>query len=60
MLIQGGSCDIHGKYDGEDFQSLLSAMQVLGFTSEEQDTIFRILASGNNKNYKPFIQIYHI
>ncbi|XP_065213017.1 unconventional myosin-XV isoform X2 [Planococcus citri] len=44
-LNQGGSCDIDGKYDGEDFQSLLSAMQVLGFTSEEQDTIFRILAS---------------
>ncbi|RZF46223.1 hypothetical protein LSTR_LSTR010885 [Laodelphax striatellus] len=44
-LNQGGNCEIDGKYDGEDFQSLLSAMQVLGFTSEEQDTIFRILAS---------------
>ncbi|XP_075232051.1 unconventional myosin 10A isoform X3 [Lycorma delicatula] len=44
-LNQGGSCEIDGKYDSEDFQSLLSAMQVLGFTSEEQDTIFRILAS---------------
>jgi len=45
-LNQGGNCEIDGKYDGEDFQSLMSAMQVLGFTSEEQDTIFRILASG--------------
>ncbi|PNF27702.1 hypothetical protein B7P43_G13754 [Cryptotermes secundus] len=44
-LNQGGNCEIDGKFDGEDFQSLLSAMQVLGFTSEEQDTIFRILAS---------------
>ncbi|KAF4520564.1 hypothetical protein B566_EDAN011117 [Ephemera danica] len=44
-LNQGGSCDIDGKNDKDDFQSLLSAMQVLGFTSEEQDTIFRILTS---------------
>lgn len=52
-LNQGGSCEIDGKYDGEDFQSLMSAMQVLGFTSEEQDTIFRILASGEtNLKYK--------
>ena len=47
-LNQGGNCEIDGKYDGEDFQSLMSAMQVLGFTSEEQDTIFRILASGKS------------
>jgi len=46
LLSQGGNCEIDGKFDGEDFQSLLSAMQVLGFTSDEQDTIFRILASG--------------
>ncbi|XP_073998346.1 unconventional myosin 10A isoform X4 [Rhodnius prolixus] len=44
-LNQGESCEIDGKYDSEDFQSLMSAMQVLGFTSEEQETIFRILAS---------------
>lgn len=44
--FQGESCEIDGKYDSEDFQSLMSAMQVLGFTSDEQDTIFRILASG--------------
>ena len=29
----------------QDFKALLSAMQVLGFSSEEQDTIFRILSS---------------
>ncbi len=44
-LNQGGSCEIDGKDDAEGFRFLLSAMQVLGFTSEEQDTIFRMLAS---------------
>lgn len=44
-LNQGGSCEIEGKNDGEDFRFLLAAMQVLGFTNEEQDTVFRILAS---------------
>lgn len=48
IFFQGGNCEIDGKYDNEDFQSLLSAMQVLGFTSDEQDTIFRILASGEH------------
>ena len=38
--------EIDGKYDKEDFQALLSAMQVLDFTSDEKDTIFKILASG--------------
>jgi len=45
FVFQGGSCEIDGKFDSEDFNSLLSAMQVLGFTMEEQDTIFKILAS---------------
>jgi len=31
-LNQGGSCVIDGKMDGEDYQNLVSAMQVLGFT----------------------------
>jgi len=44
-LNQGGSCEIEGKNDEEDFRFLLAAMQVLGFTNEEQDTIFRILSS---------------
>ncbi|XP_050694860.1 unconventional myosin-XV-like isoform X6 [Eriocheir sinensis] len=44
-LSQGGGWQLEGKYDGEDFQALLSAMQVLGFTADEKDTIFRILAA---------------
>lgn len=44
-IYQGGNCEIDGKSDTQDFKALLSAMQVLGFTSEEQDTIFKILAS---------------
>ncbi|XP_014277405.1 unconventional myosin-XV isoform X2 [Halyomorpha halys] len=44
-LNQGESCEIDGRNDSDGFQSLMSAMQVLDFTSEEQDTIFRILAS---------------
>lgn len=44
-LNQGSSAEIEGKNDGQDFRFLCAAMQVLGFTNEEQDTIFRILAS---------------
>ena len=44
-LNQGGSCNIDGKVDKDDFQNLLSAMQVLGFTAEEQDVIFKIISS---------------
>src|SRR5699024_6510498 len=44
-LNQGNCCAIDGKDDAEDFRFLIGAMQVLGFTSEEQDIIFRILAS---------------
>ncbi|XP_024944481.1 uncharacterized protein LOC107271471 isoform X3 [Cephus cinctus] len=44
-LNQGGSCEIDGKNDTQDFKALLSAMQVLGFSSDEQDTIFKILGS---------------
>uniref|UniRef100_A0A4W3JGV5 Myosin XVA n=1 Tax=Callorhinchus milii TaxID=7868 RepID=A0A4W3JGV5_CALMI len=44
-LNQGGNCEIPGKQDGEDFRRLLSAMEVLGFSSEEQSSIFRILSS---------------
>lgn len=44
-MFQGGNCEIDGKSDVQDFKALLSAMQVLGFSSEEQDTIFKILAS---------------
>lgn len=44
-LNQGGEVGIDGKDDAEDWSSLCSAMQVLGLTSEEQDSILRVLAS---------------
>ncbi|XP_006875611.1 PREDICTED: unconventional myosin-XV [Chrysochloris asiatica] len=44
-LNQGGNCEIEGKSDADDFRRLLEAMEVLGFSSEDQDSIFRILAS---------------
>ena len=45
MLYQGGHCESNTKNDSEDFKTLLSAMQILGLTAEEQDTILRILSS---------------
>ncbi|XP_066876789.1 unconventional myosin-XV isoform X1 [Kogia breviceps] len=44
-LNQGGNCEISGKRDADDFRRLLAAMEVLGFSAEDQDSIFRILAS---------------
>ncbi|KAF6299170.1 myosin XVA [Rhinolophus ferrumequinum] len=44
-LNQGGNCEISGKSDADDFRRLLAAMEVLGFSREDQDSIFRILAS---------------
>ena len=44
-LAQGGNCEISGKSDADDFRRLLAAMEVLGFSAEDQDSIFRILAS---------------
>ncbi|XP_006901266.1 PREDICTED: unconventional myosin-XV [Elephantulus edwardii] len=44
-LNQGGNCEIEGKSDADDFRRLLAAMEVLGFSGEDQDSIFRILAS---------------
>uniref|UniRef100_A0A7N4V6M3 Myosin XVA n=1 Tax=Sarcophilus harrisii TaxID=9305 RepID=A0A7N4V6M3_SARHA len=44
-LNQGGNCEILGKSDEADFQRLLSAMEVLNFSIEDQDSIFRILSS---------------
>ncbi|XP_032896838.1 unconventional myosin-XV [Amblyraja radiata] len=44
-LNQGGNCEIWGKDDGEDFLRLLSSMEVLGFSPDEQNTIFLILSS---------------
>ena len=55
-LNQGDSCTLSNKDDAEDFQALLSAMQVLGFSSEEQDTIFRIMSTGNFIRFKLYFQ----
>ncbi|NXW06172.1 MYO15 protein, partial [Fregetta grallaria] len=44
-LNQGGNCEIPGKDDAEDFHRLLNIMEVLGFSVEEQNSIFRILSS---------------
>uniref|UniRef100_A0A087XL45 Myosin XVAb n=1 Tax=Poecilia formosa TaxID=48698 RepID=A0A087XL45_POEFO len=42
---QGGNCTIEGKDDGEDFRRLLNAMDILCFTPEEQNGIYRLLSS---------------
>ncbi|KAM4749909.1 unconventional myosin-XV [Anableps anableps] len=44
-LNQGGNCTIEGKDDDEDFRRLLSAMDILCFTPEEQNGIYRLLSS---------------
>ncbi|XP_038136248.1 unconventional myosin-XV [Cyprinodon tularosa] len=44
-LNQGGDCLIRGKSDADDFQRLLSAMEILHFAPEDQSAIFRILSS---------------
>ncbi|XP_041062874.1 unconventional myosin-XV [Carcharodon carcharias] len=44
-LNQGGNCEIFGKDDAEDFIRLLSSMEVLSFSPDEQNSIFRILSS---------------
>ncbi|XP_029945692.1 LOW QUALITY PROTEIN: unconventional myosin-XV [Salarias fasciatus] len=44
-LNQGGDCGITGKNDGEDFLRLLSAMETLHFTPDDQSAIFRVLSS---------------
>ena len=36
---------IDGKNDAEDWEALGSALQVLGFTAEERETLWKILAS---------------
>ncbi|XP_033907714.3 unconventional myosin-XV isoform X1 [Acipenser ruthenus] len=44
-LNQGGNCEIPGKSDAEDFRRLLSAMEILGFSAEDQNSIFKVLSS---------------
>lgn len=43
--MQGGNCEIPGKDDAEDFRRLLNTMEVLNFSVDEQNSIFRILSS---------------
>lgn len=43
-LNQSDQLDLSLKDDAEDFRSLLSSMQVLGFSQQELDTCFRLLA----------------
>ncbi|XP_075318584.1 unconventional myosin-XV [Odontesthes bonariensis] len=44
-LNQGGNCIIEGKDDREDFRRLLSAVDILCFTPEELNAIYRLLSS---------------
>ncbi|KAJ1096725.1 hypothetical protein NDU88_001856 [Pleurodeles waltl] len=44
-LNQGGNCEIQGKSDADDFRRLVSAMEILSFSGEDQNSIFRILSS---------------
>lgn len=43
--VQGGDCTIEGKDDGEDFRRLLKAMDILCFTPDELNGIYRLLSS---------------
>lgn len=45
FALQGASMAIASKSDVHDFQSLLTAMKILNFTRNEQETIFKILAA---------------
>lgn len=44
-LNQGGTVAVEGKNDKEDFETLQSALQVLSFSTEECETIYKILAA---------------
>ncbi|XP_030645611.1 LOW QUALITY PROTEIN: unconventional myosin-XV [Chanos chanos] len=44
-LNQGGDCEILGKSDKEDFRRILSALEILHFSAEDQSSIFRVLSS---------------
>ncbi|XP_078518827.1 unconventional myosin-XV [Lissotriton helveticus] len=44
-LNQGGNCEIQGKSDADDFRRLVSAMEILSFSGEDQNSVFRILSS---------------
>ena len=59
-LNQGCTDEIGDKNDAQDFSFLLSSFQVLGFTNEQQDVIFRVLASvlhlGNIYFHRKFLK----
>ncbi|QQP53119.1 Myosin 15 [Caligus rogercresseyi] len=44
-LNQGRNYDIDGKNDKADFGNLISSLQVLGFSLEERDNIFKVVAA---------------
>nr|XP_023670818.1 unconventional myosin-XV-like [Paramormyrops kingsleyae] len=44
-LNQGGNCEIPGKSDEDDFHRVLGAMEILSFSAEDQNSIFRVLSS---------------
>ncbi|KAM9391088.1 uncharacterized protein ACWYII_034144, partial [Salvelinus alpinus] len=44
-LNQGGDCVIEGKDDGSDFRRVQSAMDILCFSPDEQNAIYRLLSS---------------
>jgi myosin-15 len=44
--VTADTTSIPGKSDKDDFQALLSAMQILGMGSTEIDTVFKLLAAG--------------
>lgn len=44
-LSQGRNTRIEFKDDAEDFDALISALEILGFSKIEKDTIFKLLAS---------------
>ncbi|XP_034150391.1 unconventional myosin-XV [Esox lucius] len=56
-LNQGGDCLIEGKDDSADFRRVQSAMDILGFSPEEQNAIYRLLSSVlhlGNVFFQPF------
>jgi myosin-15 len=61
---KGGNCVIDYKDDKEDFEALISAIDILGFSKLEQDTIFKMLASvlhiGNIYFCKKQVRIYFL
>ncbi len=44
-LNQGRNCIIEHKDDMKDFKALITAIEILEFSKQEQDTIFKMLAS---------------